>query len=283
MSENGGKNREARIQLGSCPEEKDVRFETECRFPADQDLAAQLSQCAGLEIPSKYSAGQVRFLMVHLFFGLLFTALGLVCLFYFWPEYAGSNAAIPGATLIFLGGGLIGSIGAPIYMIYRIYDFFRGARQGSPEDVIKSFISDFDNGNYSRSWVCLTPAAQESLASEKDFIKQLEELKKKTASELNGLLGATGKVSDEAAEEFNVTVSQAYSAKDVEITSNHDEIALIDYDLVVEQSRSLSRKKDNKFFGMVKDGRVTFPQRNAAVLWGDKWYLASGALQTVAV
>ena len=161
--------------------------------------------------------------------------------------------------------------------------FSGGLAKDRRKRVIKSFISDFNEGNFSRSWVCLTPAAQEALASEKDFVKPLEELKKETASELNGLLGATGKVSDEAAEEFNVTVSQNYSVKDIEITSNQDKTAFIDYDLVVEQSRSLSRKKDNKFFGMVKDGRVTFPQRNAAVLWGDKWFLASGALQTVAI
>ena len=282
MPDDEDRKKEARVEFGSCPEEREVRVDTAVEFPASQELKDQLDQCGGLVSPSKYSSGQVTFLLKHAVFGLLFAAFGLVILFIIWPAYSAGDSTIPGATLIFLIGGVGMTIGGPGYALWRIWDFFRGARQRTPQELIHSFVSAFDDGNYARAWVCLTPGAQKCVPTEKEYRHYLEQLKGKTAKSLDGLLGVTGALSEEVANEFSVTTRHKFSAKNIKISSEQAESALIDYDLEVEQRRSLTRKSNNKYHGDIIDGRVLFPQRNAVIMWGEKWYLVSGFLTATA-
>lgn len=266
-----------RLMLGSNPSVKEIRMKT-AAFTPNLDIFPR--HLAALLDPerSDQKAGEFGHLIMHVIVGVIIAALGTVCFFIIWPSYSKSSATIPGATALLSLGGLAGMIGGVGYILWRIFDYFKGANLSDPEKAIKSFVSSIDDGNYSRAWNCMTPIAQGDMKSIQDFKTYCKKLKKYLNENVPLFLKTKPNVNKDVSDAYSATVMRTLKAKNIAIEKSTENTAILTYDLSVKQIRSITRLPSNKDMGAIVDGRVIYPQITAVVKHGDSWYLIGGFL-----
>lgn len=274
----GTQESEGRMLFGSNSEEKQVRVETVQNSPTSEELSQHLASCSSTAAPSRFSAGQFPQLLKHVGLGLLLSAVGVIVFFVIWPKYAHSQAIIPSATIVFFLGGIAMMIAGPCYIGYRVWDFIKGVNLGTPEEAVKSFIASINDANYGRAWNCLTPLAQQFLKSPKDFKHYQKRINSYLEENVPALLETRPNVDSSISDSYSITISRSFKVLDIELSQPSENTFVAKFDLAVEQQRSLSKRTTNKFVGIIKDGKVVFPQMKSVVQCGDSWYLATGTV-----
>jgi hypothetical protein len=184
---------------------------------------------------------------------------------------------------MFFLGGIIGLIGGPIYALYRIFNFFVGPGLSTPTQVIGTFVESLDGHNWARIWNCLTPRARESFETLEDLKKYLKRTREMIDKETRKALGTNWKVDDSIADTYRVSLFRSLKHDNVHLTIISEDACIADFDLIVEQRRSIDKKRitgDYRNDFDMDDGKVVLPQSNGLIHCGDDWFLTSGIINT---
>jgi hypothetical protein len=275
MNEREVDKKQARIIMGSNAEEKSVKAETTQHRPTPEELSEHLDSCKMSEGPSRLSGGQFTHFIAHVILGVFLFAVGSVLLLVVWPQYANSKAAIPGATLIFFVGGIVLMIAGPCYIVYRICDLIRGARLRTPEETVNTFVRSIEDNNYGRIWNCISHSAKKELSAPEELKNYFKRIKEEIKHQSVSLLGVKEEVDASEAGSYSASISHNFKHDNINIKKCDENTCIANFDLVVEQTRSITQKKDNKHIGILRDGNVIYPQVNGMVRSDKNWFLTS--------
>jgi len=280
--ENEKKRREARVLLGSVPEPKTVRLNTNCSQPRLDDLSEHRESSSDDSKSAKRS--ELPHLLAHLGWGLVLAAGGAILLFLVWPAYSRSTAVIPGATKLFFVGGIILLVIGPIYVLTRLVDFFVGPKLSTPTECVKTFIGSLGGRNWSRVWNCLTPRAREFFKTPKDCENYLNHTRKKIEEETFNILGANRKVDKSLGDSLAVGLSHTLQYDNLHVSNLSEHACIAEFDLVVKQKRAIHKKKavtgGYQYWQQFEDGQLILPQSKGLVRRGGDWLLTSGMIDT---
>lgn len=259
--------REARVLFGSNPEPKTIRLGSGKAEPSLEELSEHKLFCSEMKGPSRRK--EVRHLMMHISLGLYAIAGGAFLWFIFLPKYP--------SFILFLAT-IFAIIFGPTYIMIRLISFLIGPKLGTPVKAVKQFIGSLDDKNYGRAWNCLTPRAQEPFESLKDFKGFYRKTRESIAKKAHKLFETKEKVDESIADKYQIMVSQSLEVENIQLSHESEETCVANFDIVVKQSRSISKKGSSYITGTLEDGQFVFPQATGVVHSGKYWLLTSGSL-----
>lgn len=277
----GAQIRRLRARLGSWEEEKTVELPRPQSHTDEGELARHIDSLSDDQGPSKRT--ELPHLVKHILLGIAVAAVGAVLLFGVWPHYAKSDAVVPGASLMFFLGGILLLGGGVVYACYRVYDFFTGKKLGSPSDALATLCRSLEDGNYARTWNCLTPLARGQFGDLPKFRERVKSVLEDMTAETERLIGAKPNVADEDANLFRASVDHNVKFRVGTVSNVREELCAAEFDVIVMQFRRIDKRTSGdaykKGWTRVMDGTAIFPQITTLVRAGDEWLVADARLR----